>query len=67
LETNKYNQLTSTQVAQLEVEITEGSTDFQIDSARLTVNNLKPDRSQTHIGNIFSISSPEPSPLTKQT
>jgi len=53
LETNKYNQLTLTQSAQLKVEITEGSTDSQIHSARLTVNNLKPDRSQTHSGNIF--------------
>ena len=47
-------QQTLTKGAQLEVEVTDGSTDFQIHSARLTLYNLKPDRSpQTHSGNFF--------------
>jgi hypothetical protein len=43
-------QQTLTRGAQLEVEITQGSTDFQIHSALLTLYKLKPDRSQTHSG-----------------
>jgi len=59
--TNKNNQWTLTKGAQLDVELTKESTIFQIHSIRLTLYNMKPNKSRTQHNN-FLISSPEPSP-----
>ena len=55
-----------TKGALLDLEVTEGSKIFQIYSARLTVSNCEARCISTHNGNLFQISSPEPSPPTWQ-
>jgi len=48
LDNKQHDRLTWFKGAQFDEEITEGNTNFQIYSTRLTFYNVKPDRSQTH-------------------